>query len=174
MNEGDGKMAKAKYQFEDFLTTVPDECRDFVLDVHKAMLEENYKPKITVTKSTGLQLAYHQPVIKTVAGRILIFYLHHDKLMVRLDGKHHKQYSDVIDELPEELVSQIDKAEDCVKFVNPEKCWTGCKGYELDIRGDRYQKCIVQCFQFVVEGKNMPYLLKLIESESKARSLNGV
>jgi len=167
-------MAKAKYQFEDFLTTVPEDCKNIVVDLHATMLDENYKPKITVTKSTGLQLAYHQPKIKTVAGIIFIFFIQNEKLMIRLYGKNHEQYPDVLNDLPETMVSQIRKAEDCVKFANPDKCWKGCIGYDFHIRENHYQKCYVFGFQFEVNAESMPHLPRLIESESKARSLNEI
>ena len=78
-------MAKAKYQFEDFLTTVKDEYKDFVTKIHNTLLQDTYKSKIQVTKSNGFQLSYHQPKIKTVAGRILTFFLCEDELMVRIN-----------------------------------------------------------------------------------------
>ena len=162
-------MAKAKYQFDDFLVTVKADCKDFVVHVHEMLLNEKYRPKISITKSTGMQLAYHQPKIKTVAGIVLIFFIRNEELMIRIYGKNHKKYPDVLNDLPSNLVSQIDKAEDCVKFTNPDKCWKGCIGYEFDIGGDHYQKCLVNCFEFEVDTPSEPYLLKLIESESNSR-----
>jgi len=162
-------MAKAKYQFEDFLTTVKDEYKDFVTKIHNVLLQDNYKSKIQVTKSNGFQLSYHQPKIKTVAGRILTFFLCEDELMVRLEGKNHKKYPDVLNNLPKEMEDQIHKATDCIKFNDPERCWKGCIGYDFTIGENHYQKCAVQCFQFQTDSLSMPYLLKLIECESKER-----
>jgi len=164
-------MAKAKYQFEDFLITVKDENKDFVVNVHQMLLKENYKPKLQVTKSTGFQLSYSEPKIKTVAGIILIFFVRDDVLMIRIYGKNHEKYPDVLNDLPLEIVNQINKAEDCIKFTNPEKCWKGCIGFEFAIKENHYQKCYTQCFQFEVNMASMPYLLKLIECESRARCL---
>jgi len=162
-------MAKAKYQFDDFLTIVKDDYKDFVIKVHEMLLQEGFKSKIQVTKSNGFQLSYHQPKIKTVAGRILIFFFCEGELMVRLEGKNHEKYPEVLNNLSEEIVSQIDKAEDCIKFSDPERCWKGCIGYEFDIRENHYQKCAVRCFQFEVDFESVPALFKLIECESKAR-----
>ena len=167
-------MPQAKYQFEDFLTTTPQSCHDFVTEIHHQLLKENYKPKITVTKSTGLQLAYHQPKIKTVAGIIMIFFMKNERLILRLYGKNNEHYPDLLDELPVEIVNQIDQAPDCVKFANPDKCWKGCIGYDFHIRGNHYQKCYVSGFQFEVDGESMPSLTRLIKSESKARSLYDI
>jgi len=162
-------MAKAKYQFDDFLALVKADSKDFVVNVHEMLLQKNYKPKLQVTKSTGFQLSYHEPKIKTVAGRILIFFFQDDKLMIRLEGKNHGQYPDVLNDLPERMVNQIDKAVECIKFTDPEKCWKGCIGYAFHIGGTHYQKCITQCFQFTVEAESIPAILELIESELNAR-----
>jgi len=162
-------MAKAKYQFEDFLTNVKDEHKDFVIQFHEMMLKEKYRAKISITKSTGMQLAYHQPKIKTVAGIVLILFIRNEEMMLRLYGKNHEKYHDLLNDLPSNLVSQIDEAGNCVKFTNPDKCWKGCIGYEFNIKGNRYQKCLVNCFEFEVDASSMPYLLKLVECESKAR-----
>jgi len=133
------------------------------------LLQDNYKPKIQVTKSTGLQLSYSQPKIKSTAGIISIFFLHNDKLVVRIYGKNHKAYPDVLNKLPESITSQIDKASDCVKFADPQKCWKGCIGYDFYVGETHYQKCAVNCFQLNVDAESMPYLLDLIKSESKER-----
>ena len=162
-------MAKAKYQFEDFLIKVKDEHKDFVIQINEMMLKEKYRAKISITKSTGMQLAYHQPKIKTVAGIILIFFIRNEELIIRLYGKNHKKYPDVLNDLLSNLVNQIDEAADCVKFTNPDKCWKGCIGYEFNIGENHFQKCLVSCFEFEVDTPSIPYLLKLIEGESKAR-----
>jgi len=167
-------MPKAKYQFEDFLTTVHENHSDFVVNLHTTMLKENYKPKITVTKSTGLQLAYHQPNIKTTAGIIFIFFIKNEKLVLRLYGKNHAKYPDALNDLPEAMVDQIRQAEDCVKFVNPDKCWKGCIGYDFHIKENHYQKCYVTGFEFEADVKSMPYLSRLVESESKVRHMNDI
>ncbi|MCL2353703.1 MAG: hypothetical protein FWC69_03640 [Defluviitaleaceae bacterium] len=162
-------MPNAKYQFEDFLETINDDCKSLVVAVHKMLLEDGYKAKIQITKSTGLQLSYHQPKIKTTAGIILTFFLHGDELVIRIYGKHHKAYPKALDSLPESIAKQIDKADDCIKFIDPQKCWKGCGGYSFYIRGKLYQKCITNCFQISFNAENMPYLLEIIKCESKER-----
>jgi len=162
-------MPNAKYQLEDFLVHVNGSNKAFVQSIHELLLKERYKPKIQVTKSTGLQLAYVQPNIKTVVGIILIFFVRDDQLMIRIYGTHHKAYLDVLSALPETIEHQIASADDCKKFVDPTKCWAGCMGYDFHIRGTHYQKCAVNCFQFEVDAPSMPHLLALIKSESQQR-----
>jgi len=162
-------MPKAKYQLEDFLSIVNEECKGFVLAVHEMMLEEKYKPKIQIMKSTGLQLSYAEPKTKGVIGIILIFFMCEDKLLIRIYAKNHNAYPDVLDGLPETIVNQIEGAPDCVKFSDHNKCWKGCMGYDFHIRGKQYQKCYVACFQIIVDTESNPYLLGLIENEVNTR-----
>ena len=167
-------MPKAKYQFEDFLATVPRDHQAFVTMVHEKLLKSGYRPRITITKSTGLQLAYHQKGIKTTAGIILIFFKRNETLMLRLYGKNHSYYNDVLQELPQSLINQINAANDCLKFKDPTRCFKGCIGNDVDIRGVRYQKCMVNCFEFEVDELGIPYFLKMIEGESKTRFWDGI
>jgi len=167
-------MPKAKYHLEDFLAIVSDDGKEFVTAVHEMLTQAGYKPKIQVTKSTGTQLAYHQPKIKSVAGIVCIFFVLNNRPTIRMCGTNHKAYPDVLNSLPERLVSQIDAAANCIKFADPERCWKGCMGYDLHINGKHYQKCIVQCFQFDVEPDTMPYLIELIQRESQERMMSTI
>jgi len=162
-------MPKAKYQYEDFLAVVSDDCKGFVSAAHEMLLQEKYKPKVQVMKSTGLQLSYAEPKVKGVIGIILLFFIHEGRLMIRIYGKNHANYLDVLNRLPEKIVNQIDKADDCKKFIDPQKCWTGCMGYDFRIKEKHFQKCLVNCFQFEVDSESIPDISGLIENESKER-----
>jgi len=165
-------MPKAKYQFEDFLAIIPDDCKAHVVTIHELMLQNSYKPKIQVTKSTGLQLSYAQPKIKSVIGIILILFIRDEKLKIRVYGNNYKAYPDVLNGLPENISSQIDNADNCVKFIDPQKCWKGCIGYDFHIREKHFQKCITNCFQLDVDSESMPYLLEMIQNEYQCRQAN--
>ena len=165
-------MPKAKYQLEDFLVHVSTEYKEFVITVHEMLVKEGYKIKIEVTKLMGLRVSYRQPKIKTVKGIILYFFLRDEKLMVRIDTDHHEKYPDVLNNLPEQMVSQLNQANDCVKFVDPTKCWQGCMGYDFQIGGRQYQKCYAYCFQFEVDSESIPSLLELIKHESRERLIH--
>ena len=80
-------------------------------------------------------------------------------------------YQELLHQLPESLVSQIDTSEECVKFSKPDKCWKSCKGYEFYIGEKSYQKCMVNCFEFIVNGSDMSSLQELVEAESRMRLL---
>jgi len=162
-------MAKAKYQLDDFLELVNDEGKGFVNAVHNMLVQSNYKPKIQIMKTTGLQLSYAEPKVKSVIGIIIIFFVCEGKLIIRIYGKNCNKYPQVLNSLPEKIVNQIDKADDCKKFIDPQKCWTGCEGYDFYIGEQRYQKCYTNCFQLDVDFESMPYLMELIKRECNER-----
>jgi len=162
-------MSKAKYQLEDFLAIVDNGHRGFVATIHDMLVQEGYKCKVQSTKSYGLHISYSQPKIKVVKGIIVYLLVRDGTLLIRINADHHGSYPDVLDALPKRIVNQIDKAEDCKKFIDPSKCWTGCMGYEFHIRGTQYQKCCITCFELAVEAESMPHLLALMKSESEER-----
>jgi len=89
--------------------------------------------------------------------------------MIRINADHHAAYPDALNRLPEHMVSQIGRADDCIKMIDPSRCWQGCMGHDFHIRGTRYQKCRVNCFLFDIDPESVPFLLALIECESKER-----
>ena len=162
-------MSKSKYQLEDFLTLVDSDYKGFVLTVNEMLVQKSYKLKIQLTKSYGLHVSYSQPEIKTVKGIIVYFLIQNRKLMIRINADNHVKYKGVLNRLPKSILSQMDKANDCLKMIDPQKCWQGCGGYDFRINEKQYQKCILNCFLLEVDSKSFPFLLELIESESKER-----
>ena len=162
-------MPKAKYQFEDFLATVDDACRNFAVIIHEKLLHDGYKLKIQSTKTYGLHATYWQPKIKSVTGIIVYLLVRDGTLMIRINADNHKKYPDVLNRLPENIVSQIDKADNCMKKDDPQKCWKGCMGYDFHIGDNYYHKCLLNCFLFCVDSDSVPFLVELIEHESKER-----
>ena len=158
-------MAKTEYQFADFLADVDDDYKSFVNQVHKMLLDDGYKVKIE-SKASGFFVAYAHPKTK----RSLLNFLFRKKgLLVRIYGDNYGKYADLLNDLPENMVSQIDKAGVCKRFINPENCNSKCIGYDFYIQENHYQKCRYACFLFAVNAESMPFLLQLIESESKQR-----
>jgi len=162
-------MPKAKYQLEDFLAIVDGAYKGFVLAIHDMLLQSGYKLKIQLTKSNGLQISYSQPQIKAVKGIVVYFLIRKEKLMIRVNADNHAKYPDVLNRLPENIVSQIDKADTCVKMADPQRCWQGCMGYDIHIKGKRYQKCLINCFLLDVDSESFPFLVELIKNEVSER-----
>jgi hypothetical protein len=163
-------MPKAKYQLEDFLALVEDDCRGFVITIHDLLLQHGYKLKVQSTKTYGLHVSYWQPKIKSVIGIIVYFLVRDGKLMIRINADNHKKYSDALNRLPENIVSQVAQADDCMKKIDPQRCWKGCSGYDFRIGSNHYHKCLLNCFLFNVDSGSMPFLIELIENESKERA----
>ena len=163
-------MPKAKYQLDDFLTLVGDDYRNYILQAHEIMMQEGYKLKIQTTKQYGLHITYWQPKVKSVTGIVAYFLVQNDKLMVRINANNHAKYSDALNSLPDNILNQMDEADECKKFIDPQKCWAGCGGYDIRIGNRHYQKCLINCFLLVVDTSSFPFLLKLIENEIKQRN----
>ena len=162
-------MPKAKYQLDDFLALVDNDCKGHVLAVHDMMMQEGYKLKIQLTKTYGLHISYSQPKIKSVAGIIVYFLIQNGKLKVRINANNYKKYLDVLNRLPVNMLNQMDNADNCIKMIDPQKCWQGCGGYDFHIGERHYQKCITNCFLLDVDFESFPFLVEIIENESKWR-----
>jgi len=162
-------MAKAKYQLDDFLALVDDNDKDFILAIHEMLSQEGYKLKIQDTKTYGLHISYSQPKIKLVKGIIAYVLIQNGKLMIRINADHYTKYLNILHRLPEHMLSQMDKADDCMKIIDPRKCWQGCMGYNFQIGEKHYQKCLINCFLLRVDAESFPFLLELIRSELRER-----
>jgi len=163
-------MAKTKYQLEDFLAAVNDGYKNYVTTIHEMLLQRGYKLKVQTTKSYGLHVSYSDPKIKVVKGIIAYLLIRDEKLTIRINADNLAEYPDVLNRLPQNMVSQLDNANECIKMKDPQKCWQGCIGYDFYIGEKHYQKCVVNCFVLDVNSESFPFLLELIERESKERS----
>jgi len=164
-------VATTKYQLDDFLALVDDDNKDFVLAVHEMLSQEGYKLKVQVTKLYGLHISYSQPKIKVVKGIILYFLIRNGKLMIRINADHYAKYPNTLQRLPENILNQMDEADDCMKVIDPLKCWQGCVGYDFHIGEKRYQKCLIHCFLLNVDHESFRFLFELIRSELRERQV---
>ena len=159
-------MAKAKYQFEDFLAEVEQEQRAAVINIHETMTESGYKNKVE-KKASGFLVAYTHPKTKR---SILNLFFRKDGLQSRIYAENHKQYANFIDYLPEDMEAQVAKATNCKRFVTPPECSDTCSaGYDIMIRGNRYQKCRYSCFHFKADTRSLPVIIDFIEHEKAMR-----
>lgn len=165
-------MDKKKYEFEDFLGEVglldwvKDEDKKFIIKVHEVLLKRDCKVKITSSKTNPFLLAYTQK-----RKGVLSLYLRKKGLKMRINVNNLAEYPDVVNALPERLVSQIDKSNVCKNTIEGEKCWEGCIGYDFYIGEVHYQRCRFHCFQFDVEEESLSVLLQLLDSELNARGI---
>jgi len=157
-------MEKANYQFEDFLMSVEDKYKEFVISVNEMLMQEGCKVKIDSSKINLFSVKYTQ-------GRrgIFNFMLRKKGLKTSVYAANFAQYPDVINDLPESMVEQIAKTADCKNMANPPTCWDGCLGYDIRIGQEQYQKCKFSCFQFDVDSESIPALLEMLQSELNVR-----
>ena len=157
-------MEQTNHQFEDFLMSVSDEYKDFVLTVNELLLQEGCKVKIGSSKTNLFSVKYTQ-------GRkgVFNFMLRKRGFKASVYAANFAKYPYVLNSLPESMVAQIAKTAACKNMANPPTCWDGCVGYDIHIGEEQYQKCKFGCFQFDVDEKSMPFLLALLKSELKER-----
>ena len=157
-------MEQTNYQFEDFLMSVGEEYKDFVLTVNELLLQEGCKVKIGSTKTNLFSVKYTQ-------GRkgVFNFMLRKRGMKASVYAANFAQYPDVINSLPESMVQQIAKTSDCKNMASPPTCWDGCVGYDIHIGAEQYQKCKFGCFQFDVNAESIPILLAWLQRELKER-----
>jgi len=166
-------MSKKTYQNEDFLDflgfleQVDPNSKQFVTDVHQSLMQKGCKVKITQTKAYPFQVAYTMPNSRK---GILNFWLRKKGLKVRITVVHLDKHTDLLNRLPEAMISQIDKKETCREFSEKGKCYDNCTGaFDFHIGENHYQKCLYDCFQFDVEPESIPFFIELFETEFEAR-----
>ena len=140
-------------EFQDFITSVPIENQDFVKELHNKLMELGCKIEIKTAKSGNMvSYLYHK---KTVAN-----YVFRKKgMLVRIYGVHVNEYEKILETLPCEMVSTIQKAPICKRLADPTDFW---------LKGEHYQKCRNSAFMFLVCPQNNPFIQSFLLSEVKA------
>ena len=153
-------------QFDDFLSEVTPDYREFVANTHELLLRDNYRFKIE-SKASGLFVSYSHPKTKR---SMLNFLFRKSGLFVRIYADIFSRYTDFLNSLPEKMEKEIGKASVCKRLIDPASCNPKCiMGYDFSIRDNRYQKCRYSCFQFAVNFESVPVLSEFIERERKER-----
>jgi hypothetical protein len=162
-------MSKEKtYQFEDFLSEVGVDNREFVANIHAMLAQDGYKCKIEL-KASGFFVSYSHPKTKR---SMLNFLFRKNGLFTRIYADNVIRYADFLNRLPEKMEKEINKAPVCKRLINPEDCNLKCiTGYDFSVKDNRYRKCRYQCFQFSVNPDSRPVLISFIEKERKERAL---
>lgn len=153
-----------KIEFEEFITSVPEEDQDFVKELHESLMEFGLKIEIKAARS-GYVVSYILDK-KTVAN-----YVFRKKgMIVRIYGANVNAYSGILDTLPDGMIKTIQDAPVCKRMLNPDACNPKCSmGYDFWLKGEHYQKCRNGAFMFLVCAENNPFIKQLLLSEIKAR-----
>jgi hypothetical protein len=159
-------MAKEKHKFENFLAEVSEEQKETITNIHEAMTGSGYKNKVE-KKSSGFFVSYTHPKTKR---SIFNLFFRKDGLQARIYAENHKQYANFIDNLPEYMEAQVARATNCKRFLTSPECSASCSaGYDVLIRGNRYQKCRYSCFHFKANTESIPIIIEFIELEKALR-----
>jgi hypothetical protein len=159
-------MEKTVFKFEDFISGVGSEYKDFVAGINNKLQSDGYKVKIE-SKASGFFISYSHPKTK----RSILNFFHRKKgLYVRIYADGLSNYADILDALPDEMQMELAKAHVCKRLVNPDDCNPKCiMGYDFEMKGNRYQKCRYSCFQFAVDTGSIPAISDFIERERGER-----
>ena len=157
-------MAQTKLNFDDFIKTVDREYQDFISELDQYLLDSGSKATFEEKKS-GMLASYKVGKIKKALINLLF---RKEGLRVRIYGENHQQYPNLLNELPEAMITEIRTASICRRIVL-NQCSPKCAGYDFIVKGEHFQKCRYNCFEFLVTPTNIPYIKSLIEMELQAR-----
>lgn len=153
-------MGKVKLSFEDFIKTVDDRDKAFVTELHDTLTANGCKIEIKEAKS-GHMVSYILNK-KTVAN----FVFRKAGLIIRIYANHIQDYMAFLDTLPDSMVKTIAAAPVCKRLINPDDCNPKCAtGYDFLMRGERFQKCRINAFMFLLCEENNPYIKPFLEHE---------
>lgn len=149
--------------FQDFLATVEGDNQKFVGELHDELTALGCKADIKSAKS-GYVVSYSLNK-KTIAN-----YVFRKKgLLARIYASHIAQYMELLDALPDSMVSAIQKAPVCKRLLDPAACNQKCSmGYDFILKGERQQKCRNNAFLFLLDETSRPHVKSLLLHEVKA------
>ncbi|MDR2956950.1 MAG: hypothetical protein LBU61_02050 [Coriobacteriales bacterium] len=160
-------MAKAKVNYDEFMSAVAPEHQGFADNLHNSMLEQGCSAKIEL-KPSGYFISYTHIQTKKKTVNLLF---RKKGMITRIYGENIGHYQTFMDSLPPEMVEAIEKAPVCKRLINPDDCWSKCTmGYDFTIRSEHFQRCKYHCFEFVASLDSNPYVLEFVKNEVLARN----
>ena len=160
-------MIKQHELYEAFLTCVEPEHRAFAAELHELFVNNGCTVEIKPT-SSGFLVSYKFASTKKAVAN---FVFRKSGLLLRLYADHASRDEALLSALPEDLLAAIRKAPDCKRLTRSGACNPRCAaGYEVIIRGERFQKCRYNAFLFPICMENNPFLQSIIERELTART----
>lgn len=159
-------MAKSEYQFDDFLSEVTSDFKEFVTAIHESLIGDGYKLKVE-SKASGFFTSYSHPKTKR---SLVNFFFRKKGLYTRIYVDNISKHSDFLNSLSDTMKKEITKSPVCKRLVNPVECNPKCiMGYDFSIDDNHYQKCRYSCFQFYVNPESVPVIIEFVELERKDR-----
>ena len=153
-------MSKVVIDSKQFFDEIDTSFRSFAQDLHDYLTESGCKASFE-EKKTGLFGGYKHP--KTKKSLVNMLYKKQG-LLVRIYGGHTSGYRPFLDTLPAEMVKSIKSASPCKKLID-NSCNLKCTGYDFTIGGEHFQKCIYNCFEFLVTEESKPFIAAFVRHE---------
>lgn len=155
-------MSKEECNFKDFMQSVDPIHRDFFTEVDKLLTDKGYLPKIEL-KKTGYAVSYFNKNIKrTIAN----FVTRKKGILMRIYADNTDQYMDIFSGLPESMVKEINKAQDCKRMIDPTACNPKCKmGVTIMLENELRKKCRYSALLFLVQQEKYQHIKSILNSE---------
>lgn len=160
-------MSDMKEAFGQFIESVGEENREFVLKLNDYLLENNCKCDIKTSKS-GYVVSY---ILCETKRTLVNFVFRKSGVKIRIYADHVAEYQEFLDELPDKMKKEIKKASVCKRLLNPDDCNPKCAmGYSFVLEGLPYQKCRYMAFMPTLNEQNNPYIKGFLERELSIRN----
>jgi hypothetical protein len=160
-------MTKQQELYEAFLTRVEPQHRAFAAELHELFVNNGCTVEIKPTRS-GFLVSYKFASTKKAVAN---FVFRKSGLLLRLYADRVSREEGLLSTLPEGMLAAIRKAPDCKRLALSGGCNPSCAaGYEVIIRGKRFQKCRYNAFLFPICTENNSFLQSIIECELTARA----
>jgi len=159
-------MKEDELSFDSFISDVDPRYREFAVQTHEYMLQNNSKLKLTSAKN-GYVVSYTHGKSKRV---VMNFVFRKTGLVARIYGDSAGQYGDFLEMLPDDMKMVIEKAPACKRFEDPPRCSPKCVGYVFTLNGKQHQKCRYNCFMFKVNDESIPHISAFLQNELNARN----
>jgi len=157
-------MPKEKITFEQFFKAVDVNNQPFVHELHKHLMDNDCKVTFEEKKIGYLaSYKYGKP-----PRAVMNFLFRKHGMLVRIYGERISGYPDFLESLPPEMVDAIRKGGTCGRLAE-NTCSMKCTGYDFMIKGEHFQKCRYNCFEFLITDGNNPFIKAFVEHELAER-----
>lgn len=160
-------MSKEALTLDDFLADISPEFEAHVRQIDQFLTEKGLQISLQLAKS-GHVVSYTDPSSKKVVAN---FVSRKKGPTIRIYADNVSKYNDVIEALPADMLGQIAKTGACRRLLDPTKCNAHCPmGYVFTIGETEHKKCRYNCFMLLIDAKNTPHLIELLDHELAHRA----
>lgn len=148
--------------FLDFLETIDDKNRVFVMEINNLLLQNGCKCEVKNAKS-GYTISYISNRTKRV---LATFVCRKTGVKLRIYPQNLKRYEEFLNTFPDKLKKEIIKSSVCKRLINPNECNPKCvMGYDFYLDNEHYQKCRYMAFQLSLNEESYPFIKSFLEKE---------